>query len=271
MSSTTCVAASTVEEKLKMSSNRKALKIMRSKQFLCILLRILLVLNICLSRDVSSFSHTAVFLQRYTTAHLFANKHSLNTQSNVIYDNDNNDDRTMHRRSFDRKALINAASTNSFSWNTGRSSLNQRKAMGASKSGQTTIHICTNCNCEYVKWMGRCPSCKKWNTIQEHSVQRSVQPSMVKHSLGSTTRPQSWLEGVPGVTSLQPVRISDLYSRNAPQQTIAQRQRVYIPDDNELNTVLGGGIMQGSLTLLGGDPGVGKRHVPLSILFMMSR
>ena len=64
-------------------------------------------------------------------------------------------------------------SMSSFGYNKGRSSPSQRKAMGKSSTGTTKIHLCSNCGSEFVKWMGRCPTCKEWNTIQEHFVVRN--------------------------------------------------------------------------------------------------
>ena len=75
----------------------------------------------------------------------------------------------------------------------GKSSPSARKAMGASKSSSTKIHICTNCGSEFVKWMGRCPTCKEWNSLQEHVVQRK-KDTKANPVFGSSG--QSWLDGV---------------------------------------------------------------------------
>ena len=67
-----------------------------------------------------------------------------------------------------------ATSPISFGYNKGRSSPTTRKAIGKSSSSIATIYLCTHCGSEYVQWMGRCPTCKEWNTIQEHVVARAT-------------------------------------------------------------------------------------------------
>ena len=169
----------------------------------------------------------------------------------------------------------------SFGPNRGRSSPTQRKAMGTSGSGSTSVHVCTNCGCESVKWLGRCPTCREWNTFQEFAVnreQRKVAPRSI-FSAGGASRggagiprrqlPQpssSWVDnnnsggsfafgsaGGDAMSTNSPVRITDVYKGRA---EASQKQRIPIPDDDEMESVLGGGIMKGSLTLLGGTPGV---------------
>ena len=56
--------------------------------------------------------------------------------------------------------------------NSGRSAPSIRKAMGLSGAGTTKVHVCTNCGSEFVKWMGRCPTCREWNTLQEMAAPR---------------------------------------------------------------------------------------------------
>jgi len=148
--------------------------------------------------------------------------------------------------------------TTSFGWNKGRSSPSQRKAMGRSGSSTARIHICSNCGSEFVKWMGRCPTCKEWNSLQEHVVVRQQKSSSRPVFGSSQQRPASWLDGVSADSNNNgPVRITDLCNEKE-GSTQRSRQRIVIPKDDELNTVLGGGIMPGSLILVGGDPGVGK-------------
>jgi DNA repair protein RadA/Sms len=96
-------------------------------------------------------------------------------------------------------------------------------------------HRCTNCDHRLAKWAGRCPSCGEWNTIEEHV------------EAAASTR-------VPAVTltdAQRPVPLSSV-SVDAGGEL---RTRTGI---GELDNVLGGGLVAGSLTLLGGDPGVGK-------------
>ncbi|EEC49411.1 predicted protein, partial [Phaeodactylum tricornutum CCAP 1055/1] len=146
--------------------------------------------------------------------------------------------------------------------------------MGTSGSSTARIHICGNCGSEFVKWMGRCPTCREWNTLQEHAVRRepasASRPVFGTNISSSGARPASWLDGIPGsLGSNAPVRITDLVSSDDGSTNTLSRlhssQRVTIPNDDELNVVLGGGIMPGSLNLIGGDPGVGKSTLMLQI------
>jgi hypothetical protein len=151
-----------------------------------------------------------------------------------------------------------------FGWNRGRSAPSQRKAMGKSSVGSTQVHVCTDCGSEFVKWFGKCPTCQEWNTLQPMSVGRATQQQQKpKPMFGKSS--SSWLDGIQNNNPnsgnnnnygiYQPIRITDAYKEcfetNKPQ-------RLEIPDDEELTNVLGGGIMPGSITLIGGDPGVGK-------------
>ena len=150
--------------------------------------------------------------------------------------------------------------TMSFGINSGRSSPSQRKAMGRSSSSTASIHICMNCGSEFVKWMGRCPTCKEWNTLQEHAVTRQAPEPSNTRPVFSARNSNSWLDnGSSNVYSKGnnvPVRMTEIYNKT--QSDSWKKERLEIPDDQELNNVLGGGIHAGSLTLIGGEPGVGK-------------
>jgi DNA repair protein RadA/Sms len=169
----------------------------------------------------------------------------------------------------------------SYGLNRGRSSPAQRKAMGTSGSSSTTVYVCTNCGAETVKWMGRCPTCKEWNTLQEFRVQRERQSasSRVGRPIfsASPSRPSSsWVDFGTGDDEgtmfsnnnnqffNQPIRITDVF-RGGKGSSNLKSQRIPIPDDEELSTVLGGGIMKGSLSLVGGTPGVGKSTLLLQV------
>jgi DNA repair protein RadA/Sms len=154
----------------------------------------------------------------------------------------------------------------------GRSSPSTRKAMGTSGSSQARIQICTNCGSEFVKHFGRCPTCREWNTLQEHSVQRQPaatagrRPQPIFGETSSLYRPTSWLDGTldpsdfssgMGVGVNVPIRITDLYDSGEDatgdpvHRTRHLHRRIVVPDDDELNNVLGGGLVPGSLILLG--------------------
>ncbi len=110
-----------------------------------------------------------------------------------------------------------------------------------------TVYFCSNCGYESPKWLGKCPACGEWNTFAEEKV--------LTKSKSSSRR------GL--VSSSKPIRISEIESLDEP--------RIPLPS-KELNRVLGGGLVAGSLTLIGGEPGIGKSTLLLqNILSMRNR
>jgi DNA repair protein RadA/Sms len=107
--------------------------------------------------------------------------------------------------------------------------------------GKTTVYFCQNCGYESAKWMGQCPACREWNTFVEETVSKKTQSSSGKASVHTQT---------------EPVPISAV--------TAADEQRTST-DFTELDRVLGGGIVKGSLILVGGDPGIGKSTLLLQV------
>ncbi len=95
--------------------------------------------------------------------------------------------------------------------------------------------FCTECGYESPKWMGRCPACGQWNTMTEEKY-------TVSKSSGKKTR--SLLDASSKAVALNDIEVSE-------------EQRMKLPSA-ELNRVLGGGLVAGSLTLIGGEPGIGK-------------
>ncbi len=109
---------------------------------------------------------------------------------------------------------------------------------------QKSIYVCQNCGYETVKWYGRCPDCGEWNTLSEE-VRQQVSTSKPKSSAAaSSTR------------SATVAKLSEISSDDS------QRYRTGV---GELDRVLGGGIVAGSVTLLSGDPGIGKSTLLLQI------
>lgn len=108
-----------------------------------------------------------------------------------------------------------------------------------------SVYVCTNCGEISPKWMGKCPSCGEWNSFTEDVV--DVTPS-VKNSGKEVKRSQSQIQ----TTSLEEISIQDEESR-------------IITGISELDRVLGGGIVVGSVVLLGGEPGAGKSTLLLQI------
>jgi DNA repair protein RadA/Sms len=100
-----------------------------------------------------------------------------------------------------------------------------------------TLYVCSECGQESAKWAGRCPECNAWNTFVERTTAAST-PAMGR------ARPTNGVSSAP-----PPVRMADLSAEEFP------RVQVGI---SEFDRVLGGGIVPGSLILVGGDPGVGK-------------
>lgn len=102
------------------------------------------------------------------------------------------------------------------------------------------VYFCTDCGYETPKWLGKCPACGAWNTIAEHTV--------AKESSSSAR--------VVSVPRAEACKVQD----------IAENQTRRIDTGNkELNRVLGGGIVPGSLILLGGEPGIGKSTLSLQL------
>jgi len=112
-----------------------------------------------------------------------------------------------------------------------------------------TTYFCQNCGYESAKWLGKCPSCNEWNTFVEEVVEKA------------NTRAPDW-RTVPGAAKR--VNKAAAIHEIAP----AEESRRITPD-NELNRVLGGGIVPGSLVLVGGEPGIGKSTLMLQLALNM--
>lgn len=107
-----------------------------------------------------------------------------------------------------------------------------------------TSFFCQNCGSQFSKWQGQCTSCKQWNTISEEVIQKT------------SKKPQWEAESQPTKRAVKPVAIADI--------SLEEQQR--LPTQNtELDRVLGGGIVPGSLILLGGEPGIGKSTLMLQV------
>ncbi len=106
-----------------------------------------------------------------------------------------------------------------------------------------TSFFCQSCGTSYAKWQGQCHACKQWNTIVEEIIQKEERP--VWKSNSSEVKKAS-----------KPLKIKEID---------ASREVRMNTGDEELNRVLGGGLVPGSLTLLGGEPGIGKSTLLLQI------
>lgn len=104
-----------------------------------------------------------------------------------------------------------------------------------------TTFFCQNCGAQAVKWIGKCPSCNEWNTYVEEIVEKEKTSGSFGSSRQKAAKPQA-------INSI----------------SYSTEQRVLVTD-KELNRVLGGGIVPGSLILFGGEPGIGKSTLLLQV------
>ena len=103
------------------------------------------------------------------------------------------------------------------------------------KSKSNVVYVCQSCGAHYPRWQGRCSECGQWNSVQEEVVSSSPRP-LKGVALGSTE-------------AVQPLPLS---------QISAKEEERFSCGLSELDQVLGGGLVPGSLVLVGGPPGIGK-------------
>ncbi len=106
-----------------------------------------------------------------------------------------------------------------------------------------TSFFCQSCGTQFAKWQGQCTACKEWNTIVEEVIQKEEKVAWKSET--STVK-----------KAAKPLRIHEIDSTEEIRMNTT---------DSELNRVLGGGLVPGSLTLLGGEPGIGKSTLLLQI------
>ena len=107
------------------------------------------------------------------------------------------------------------------------------------------IFICSECAATSPKWIGKCPSCTKWNTYEEDIISK---PTKQEEKKKAWSRPDKGTE--------KPIPLAEIKQGNT--------QRL-VTSDAELNRVLGGGIVSGSIILIGGQPGIGKSTLLLQV------
>ena len=115
----------------------------------------------------------------------------------------------------------------------------------SSPSSRRVRHLCTACGAESPKWQGRCPACGEWNTLEEAA------PREQSRLVAGRVRPAAGAASVGDALTLD--RVSGAEARRRPTGL------------GECDRVLGGGIVPGSLVLLGGDPGIGKSTLALQL------
>ena len=106
-----------------------------------------------------------------------------------------------------------------------------------------TTYFCQNCGAQHAQWQGQCNSCKAWNTLTEEIIEKSQQKGWQTPS--SSTQSSNVPEPIQHIVTENEIRRST--------------------QDHELDRVLGGGLVPGSVTLLGGEPGIGKSTLLLQI------
>lgn len=104
-----------------------------------------------------------------------------------------------------------------------------------------SVYVCQNCGAEAVKWLGKCPACGEWNTYVEERVAKetSGRPGLVNVSRNATPKPLKEIE--------------------------SSSERRIDTNIGEVNRILGGGLVPGSIVLLGGEPGIGKSTLALQL------
>mgnify|MGYP000155086878 CR=1 FL=1 len=112
-----------------------------------------------------------------------------------------------------------------------------------------TVYICSHCGADSPKWLGKCPNCGEWNTYVEEVVAKEVPSAKRPVPSGLSERGQA-----------RPVLLRDI--------TAEKEDRLDLKD-RELNRVLGGGLVKGSLVLIGGEPGIGKSTLVLQTILKL--
>ena len=111
-----------------------------------------------------------------------------------------------------------------------------------------TTFFCQNCGTQTAKWVGKCTTCNEWNTIVEEIVQKEDK--------------REWKQTSTSKKTAKPLKINDI--------AINEEDRID-SKNNELNRVLGGGLVKGSITLLGGEPGIGKSTLILQVALSIDK
>ncbi len=106
-----------------------------------------------------------------------------------------------------------------------------------------TTFFCQNCGTQHTKWLGQCGACKAWNTLVEEVIQKEGK--------------RAWKQAPTAKKTInKPLKVADIQ--------LNTEERI-VTNNKELDTVLGGGLVKGSVTLLGGEPGIGKSTLLLQV------
>ena len=115
-------------------------------------------------------------------------------------------------------------------------------------------YVCSNCGQESAKWIGKCPSCGQWNTFKEIRISNDTGQMAARSAASNLIKAHHNEKN-------KPLRLNEISSNDVP--------RIDMRDD-ELNRVLGGGLVRGSIVLLGGEPGIGKSTLTLQTILNLT-
>lgn len=115
-------------------------------------------------------------------------------------------------------------------------------------------YVCSNCGQESAKWIGKCPNCGQWNTFKEIRVAADNGQAAAASAAAS-------LRGKLQHDKTRPLFLREISAKDEPRIDM---------HDGELNRVLGGGLVPGSIVLLGGEPGIGKSTLTLQTILRMA-
>ena len=117
-----------------------------------------------------------------------------------------------------------------------------------------TAYVCTNCGYDSLKWIGKCPACGQWNTFKEIRIAADNGQSAARNTAATIVRNKQ------GADAARPLRLREIPLHDDPRIDM---------HDAELNRVLGGGLVPGSIVLIGGEPGIGKSTLVLQTVLNM--
>lgn len=121
------------------------------------------------------------------------------------------------------------------------------------------MYVCSNCGYDSSKWLGKCPSCGEWSSFKEIKVSGTTGTSAASNA-AMTLRHGGRRPAVNIASQVKVVRLNEIAAKDEPRIDT---------HDKELNRVLGGGVVPGSITLLGGEPGIGKSTLTLQTILDM--
>lgn len=122
-------------------------------------------------------------------------------------------------------------------------------------------YVCSNCGQESAKWIGKCQSCGQWNTYREIRISNDTGQNAARSAAGAIRRGGADVGLMAGKHSHHAQKLHDISTKDEPRLDM---------NDDELNRVLGGGLVKGSIVLIGGEPGIGKSTLTLQTILNIS-